>query len=239
MATLDASQRLFARLLHMYPRRFRQEYGEQVAQVFRDCSKESLAETGIYGLLHLWLVTLPDLFKTSAQEHLKEIRMAKFISDPKTRVQAALILCLPLVVGSLLDATGAGERSSILGGSAIVSGVVLVMMLVGLWLFGAPVGLSALMGMLSILPLAVMQLVNRREYGEDFPFALFSGLGLMAAIFTATLIPMIKDLRAGKSFRTNLLPLVVRGIILIGVAFGWFSLVADQMPCFLGVKYCD
>ncbi|MBL8101818.1 MAG: hypothetical protein JNM02_04755 [Anaerolineales bacterium] len=47
-------------------------------------------------------------------------------------------------------------------------------------------GLSALISFLLILPFAVMEIVNRRNYNEDFPFALFSFLWFN--LFTVTLI---------------------------------------------------
>lgn len=113
------------------------------------------------------------------------------------------------------------------------------MMLVGLWLFGAPAGLSALFGLLSTLPFAIMELVNRREYGEPFPYPLFIGLWLIGTILSATIIPTVKDLRGGQTTGRNRSTLLLRGVILVLVAAGWISLVADQMPCFLGVRYCD
>ena len=167
--------------------------------------------------------------------------MTKFLSNPKAL--AALMLCLPLAAITLLGAIGVDPSTLPFLGNprimGIVSGVLMVMMLVGLWLYGAPPVLSVLIGLLSTLPFAVMELVNRRNYGEDFPFPLFGLMTLMAAVFTAILFPIIKDLRAGKALKSNLASLLVRGVILVGVTIGWVTLVADQMPCFLGVLHCD
>lgn len=238
--TLHTSQRLFARALYLYPRRFRQAYGEQVAQVFGDCSREALAAQGASGLILLWVSTLPDLLKTAAQEHFKELHMNKILSDSKLRKQLAFVLCLPLAAITLLSAIGVDPSSLPLpGGPGIISGIALLMMLFGLWLYGAPTGLSALLGLLITLPFAVMELVNRRSYGEDFPFPLFGIMWLMASVFAAILIPITKDLRSGESLKANWASLLVRGVILVGVIVGWVSLVADQMPCFVGVRYCD
>lgn len=238
--TLGVSQRVFARLLHLYPPTFRRQYGEQVVQVFRDCSRDALAAQGASGLMLLWASTLPDLLKTAAQEHLKELHMSKFLSDSKLRKQFAFVLCLPLAAITLLSALGVDPGSLPLpGGPGIISGIALLMMLFGLWLYGAPTGLSALLGLLITLPFAVMELLNRRGYGEDFPFPLFGIMWLMGAVFTAILIPVTKDLRSGESLKTNWASLLVRGVILVGVIVGWVTLVADQMPCFLGVPACD
>lgn len=237
---LDASHKLFARLVRLYPRGFWQAYGAQVAQVFRDSSRDALAMTGASGLARLWLATVPDLLKTAAQEHLKEMNMSNFFSNPKAKALVAAILCLPLVIGQLLGLVGVDQNVlPAVANSAGFGFVLLGMMLVGLWLFGASPGLSILIGLLSALPFAIMELVNRRAYGEPFPFPLFIGLGLMGTIFAATLIPMIKEVRDRKATKPNWGTLLLRAAILLSVAIGWVALVADQMLCFLGVRYCD
>lgn len=164
--------------------------------------------------------------------------MSQFLSNPKTRAQAAFILCFPLAAISLLSLIGI-DLNSWLGNPGILSWIWMGMMLLGLWLYGAPTGLSVLIGLLSTIPFVVLEWVNRRDYAEDFPFVLFGMMWLMAAVSTAILAPIIKDMRAGKSLKSNWVSLLVRGVILVGVVIGWASLVADQMPCFLGVRYCD
>ena len=67
------SQRLFSRLLVLYPRGYREEFGPHMSQLFKDCSREALALRGTTGLITLWLATLPDLFKTAFEENFKEI----------------------------------------------------------------------------------------------------------------------------------------------------------------------
>ncbi|UYN90682.1 MAG: hypothetical protein KIT08_05460 [Anaerolineales bacterium] len=237
---LAASQRWFVRLLRIYPHNFRQTFGAQVAQVFHDSSREALATSGARGLAGLWLATVPDLFKTALEEHRKEMNMSKILLDPRTRAKIAFVLCLPLAVITLLGAIGVDPSSLPIPASAgIVSGVSLVLMLFGLWLYGAPTGLSALIGLLGTVPFVIMELVNRRSYGDNFPFPLFGIMWLMAAVTAAILFPIAKNLRTSKNSKTNWASLLVRGVILVGVVIGWFTLVADQMPCFLGVPNCD
>jgi hypothetical protein len=105
-----------------------------------------------------------------------------------------------------------------------------------LWVFGAPLFRSALLGLAVIAPFAAMELINRRAYNEDFPFVLFGGMWLIYSVFVAILLTLVKDLRAGTN---SPLSLIVRGVILIAISVAWVGLVADQMPCFLGVRYCD
>ena len=63
------SHRLYALLLAAYPSTFRQEYGEQMAQVFRDRCRELSRQPHGVGLLRLWKETLLDLVQTATTEH--------------------------------------------------------------------------------------------------------------------------------------------------------------------------
>ncbi len=56
-------------------------------------------------------------------------------------------------------------------------------------------GLSALISFLLILPLALMEIVNRRNYNEDFPFILFSFLWLNLFAVTLILLPIALNKR--------------------------------------------
>lgn len=55
------SERLYRTLLVAYPKEFRQQYGEQLVQVFGDLCREELEQHGRKGLLVLWIRTLGDL----------------------------------------------------------------------------------------------------------------------------------------------------------------------------------
>ncbi|MCW5875344.1 MAG: hypothetical protein KIS85_00555 [Anaerolineales bacterium] len=233
---LRASQRLFVRLLRLYPRRFREQYGEQVALVFRDCSREALEGAGVRGLISLWLGALPDLFKTAIQEHFLQIgeTVRNLIANPKSRTLIASLLCLPMATFFLIDSLGIG-----LSLPASAAPLPMLMLLAGLALFGAPLGASFLFGFLAILPFALMELVNRRDYGEDFPFVLFGSMWFMTSLLSAILIPLVRSLRAGNFSEANLASLVIRGVLLVMISIGFVTLLADQMPCFLGVRHCD
>jgi hypothetical protein len=58
-------------LLRLYPREHRREYGEWMAQLFRDQCTDAYAQRRALGLLALWLRTLWDLGITAFQEHLR------------------------------------------------------------------------------------------------------------------------------------------------------------------------
>ncbi|QYK51278.1 MAG: hypothetical protein KF701_02000 [Anaerolineales bacterium] len=243
--TLTASQRWFVRLLRCYPPSFRKNYGAHMAQVFGDSSREALSAAGARGLAGLWLATLPDVLKTAAQERLKEVthsigdKMTKLLSNPNFKTWAGFVLCLPLVISLMLDLLGVDQSWLSSETASTLSFISLALMLVGLWLLGAPALLSALLGLLSTLPFAAMELINRRSFAEEFPYALFIGLWLMGTLFAATLVPVVRQVRGNALAHAHLAPLVLRGTILLFIAIGWINLVADQMPCFLGVPVCD
>lgn len=56
----------------------------------------------------------------------------------------------------------------------------------------------ALLGLLFLLPLAIMEVVNRREYNEGFPYALFFGLWLNLFATALILLPVVRSWRSGE-----------------------------------------
>lgn len=62
------SERVYAILLLVYPKRFRREYGPLMAQAFGDQCREESGRGGAFGLVRLWLRTLPDLMVSMVSE---------------------------------------------------------------------------------------------------------------------------------------------------------------------------
>ncbi len=100
-------------MLHLYPRGFREQYGEQMAQVFRDCSREALGSAGLGGLAGLWLFTLPDLFKTAFEERLKELtQMNKAVFQvPSARIPFQMSLLTLAWVLAHLGIVGVSQQA--------------------------------------------------------------------------------------------------------------------------------
>ena len=73
------SESVFRRLLLAYPRSHRDEYGEDMAQVFRDQCREAWREAHTFGLAKLWLRVLPDVINTSLWERLSNLNPRKTI----------------------------------------------------------------------------------------------------------------------------------------------------------------
>ncbi|MCX7853843.1 MAG: hypothetical protein N2383_13830 [Caldilineales bacterium] len=92
---------------------------------------------------------------------------------------------------------------------------------------------AALVGSALVLPLVFLELVNRRGYGEDFPCPMFGLLWLLPVAFTLVLTRLLGQV-GHRSIQ-----LVLGGVLLLLIAGLWIGIVLDQMPCFLGVRFCD
>jgi hypothetical protein len=90
-----------------------------------------------------------------------------------------------------------------------------------------------------VLPFMILEWVNRREFHEEFPLALFGILWLLPFIFIAILLPLVKDICTGARLLANPVMLLLRVGILTLVTVLWVGTVIDQLPCFLGIPFCD
>ena len=99
--------------------------------------------------------------------------------------------------------------------------------------------LPVIISLALVLPFLVMELINRREFHEDFPFSLFIGLWLLPLVFFLILTPMVQRVREGRKPMENPVDLVFGILVMLLVAVMWINLLSDQMPCFLGVMNCD
>ena len=96
----------------------------------------------------------------------------------------------------------------------------------------------AMISFLIILPLMVLEILNRRDLSEAFPFVLFGVLWLLPVLFILTGMPIIRTIRAGNPIVPNPV-LVLRALLFAFLVWMWLGIVMDQMPCFLGVPNCD
>jgi putative ABC transport system permease protein len=96
----NLSDRLYWVLLHAYPSEFRDEYGPQLRQVFRD----RLRRPGQGGVIRLWAHTLADLAVTAPAEHFDAFQqdvhsaLRFFFSNPG--FTAVAVMCLGLGIGA-------------------------------------------------------------------------------------------------------------------------------------------
>jgi len=69
--TLETSKRLYRSMLLLYPKSFRQVYGQEMIQTFGDCCHAALSRGGTKSLIELWGFTFYDLMMTALAEHLR------------------------------------------------------------------------------------------------------------------------------------------------------------------------
>ena len=69
-----------------------------------------------------------------------------------------------------------------------------------------PLGSSALISLLLILPFMIMEVVNRRNFHEDFPFMLFFVLWLNLFAISLILLPIVRGRRTGNLDMANPVP---------------------------------
>lgn len=74
---VSLSSRLYRLLLAVYPTEFRQQYGREMQQVFRDLCCAEWGRRGLSGLVQLWLRTLVDLVRTGSGEQVMNIQGTK------------------------------------------------------------------------------------------------------------------------------------------------------------------
>ena len=92
-----------------------------------------------------------------------------------------------------------------------------------------------------MLPFAILESLNQTVTRQNAPglIVLFGLLWLLPMAFVVTLMPLVRNLRAGRSVVANPAGLLFRGTLLALIAMAWGGLLADQMPCFMGVPNCD
>jgi len=66
-----------------------------------------------------------------------------------------------------------------------------------------PIGSSALLGFLFILPFMIMEVVNRRNFKEEFPTFLFFAMWLNLFAVSVILLPILRARRTGNHDMTN------------------------------------
>lgn len=66
------SDRLYRLILSVYPRRFRDEYEEEMAQTMRDQVRDAWTQRGAVGVTGLWLRVLVDSARSAFVEHRKQ-----------------------------------------------------------------------------------------------------------------------------------------------------------------------
>jgi hypothetical protein len=102
------SVKFYEWLLVAYPARFRQEYGSQMVEVFRDCCLRAFRQGGLNGMTSLWAITVIDLIRSLITEYLhKETNMTrpKFIRLSGWALMTGAVAFLPFLIENMLVLT--------------------------------------------------------------------------------------------------------------------------------------
>jgi amino acid permease len=135
-------QKLYRKLLTLYPRTFKEQLGESMEQTFNDlCTEKRRTKKELFDFV-LWtfIETAIGIFR----EHL-------LLISPGDIMQTML----------------------------------------------KTIGSPALISLLLILPFMLMEVVNRRNFNEDFPFMLFFVLWLNLFAISLILLPIVRGRRTG------------------------------------------
>lgn len=98
---------------------------------------------------------------------------------------------------------------------------------------------TILIGAALVVPFAVLQWIHRRSDQAEFPLVLFAFMTLHALLIAVSLVPALGRLRSERTLRA-LTPRHWTGLLLCAVlTFVYVQVIADQLPCFLGVPNCD
>src|SRR5690242_6976491 len=73
--------RVYTLLIRLYPRDYRQTFGTQMRQTFKDAYADLVAQGGYAGL-RFWLNVVSDAVITSIREHIAELKGRKVMHQP-------------------------------------------------------------------------------------------------------------------------------------------------------------
>jgi hypothetical protein len=90
-----------------------------------------------------------------------------------------------------------------------------------------------------VAPLLLLELRFGSSTFASFPYTLFGVLWFLPLVFVITAKPLLQPLGARTSVLAHPAALVIRLSLLGLISFAWLGIVADQLPCFLGVPNCD
>lgn len=105
-AIIRGSERIYGILLKLYPQRFRQEFGEEMAYVFSQALKDAYTEDREQDITSLWARTLVDAGKSLVIQHVenqKDGNTMKTGNMIRLALATGLILLIPLIGMQITD----------------------------------------------------------------------------------------------------------------------------------------
>jgi hypothetical protein len=104
---VGTSERAYRSLLRTYPRELRDEYGDEMARLFRDLCREALGAGGGLGLAALWARTLPELLYSALKERSTMLNRNAYRAAVGVVLAAAFLLAwMDLAVSTIEEPDG-------------------------------------------------------------------------------------------------------------------------------------
>jgi len=117
--TPGAAERLYARLLTVYPARYRQEYGPLMRQLFRDLLRDTRRQGNGWATARLWLRVGAELGVTAGREHITEMERCIMEANARTGRRFDPAAVMGMLLAAIAIASGLLAKVVILelGGS--------------------------------------------------------------------------------------------------------------------------
>ena len=99
---MSTPERIYRRLLRMYPADFRRDYAEPMSQLFADRARDARIGRGPTGMLQLWVHILVDTVTTAASQHLERDRTMAHSAAPVPTVSSRAMGMAGILAGAVL-----------------------------------------------------------------------------------------------------------------------------------------
>ena len=233
------SDLIFDLLLYLYPRSFRDAYGQQMRIAFRDYARAAKRRGRVLGLVELWGVTLVDVLATALEERIRQM-----ISTRSTL--SAWAGPLTVVVGVLWSMSALGDlalRMPFIGDDSLVglvaipfflSFIPLLPALLGtsqlLWTLIGPTGRLGLtlsiLGCVGVFAALIVGSLTNQAPGDQPTLPGYGAFIGFTAIRLGYLFVGIDCLTSRPMQRWNGLPLLLGSSAVLSLPFDWFGVPA-------------
>jgi hypothetical protein len=221
---IESSRRLYAGFLTLYPRDFRDEYGNSMRQLFADQCRSAARANGTRGLVSLWLRTILDLASSLLREHLASPRASLGLLEsvpgeplPWKGVALVLIPGIVFLVGQIGQLTGEDWFFLVFHRAAYY----LIVPVLLVWLYKRRFPIWGLIP-LGILYRTLIDAANRAEYILDFNLnkIYVSPASWIAAVYTKfpAVMKIIADTRIFLKTHAENIETIVAAVLVAGIA---------------------
>src|SRR5262245_60019551 len=100
----EYAERIYSRLLWLYPHPFRRRFGPQMKLVFRESCYDPLQKVGSTGVVRLWLYTLRDLVGSACYQRMQTLVYRMALDHPVFEIIDSTLI--PTIILSNLIALG-------------------------------------------------------------------------------------------------------------------------------------